>query len=240
LQAFARLSLIVKRANIVSRAAALVACNHFRRIGRAGVLVVFIWRQGNARNWTGKFEDLLTPNTSRSLYFWPGLLVLLGQTKRTPPVGQRRRYFLKDEILGQALGWPLSSACSWVVSHNFNQNVLAICAPMAYICSMEIVETTLFTKRVKSILSEAEYRRLQSTLVRTPETGTIIPGSGGLRKIRWSGSGRGKSGGSRTIYYWARSADTIVMLFIFSKNERVDLSKEQLAALRALVEREYK
>jgi hypothetical protein len=111
---------------------------------------------------------------------------------------------------------------------------------MAYIHPMEIVETAVFTKRVKSIISEAEYRLLQLTLVRAPETGTIIPGSGGLRKIRWSGSGRGKSGGSRTIYYWARSADTIVMLFIFSKNERVDLSKEQLAALRALVEREYK
>jgi hypothetical protein len=47
----------------------------------------------NARNWTGKFEDKLTEKASRALYFWPGLLVILGQTKRTPPVGLGREFF---------------------------------------------------------------------------------------------------------------------------------------------------
>ena len=57
---------------------------------------------------------------------------------------------------------------------------------------MRIVETPTFTKRVDEILSEEKYRLLQIKLIDEPEAGNIIKGSGGIRKIRWSGSGRGK------------------------------------------------
>ena len=75
---------------------------------------------------------------------------------------------------------------------------------------MKIIETPIFTKRVKSILKDEEYRLLQNELIFKPESGKIIPGSGGLRKIKWSGSGRGKRGGSRLIYYWFRGDEIIL------------------------------
>lgn len=104
---------------------------------------------------------------------------------------------------------------------------------------MVIIETSVFTRRVTKLLTEDEYREFQSFLIENPEKGAIIPGSGGLRKIRWSGSGRGKRGGSRIIYYWATIKVQILMLFIYAKNERDNLTSEQLKALSKIVEREY-
>lgn len=65
-------------------------------------------------------------------------------------------------------------------------------------------------------------------------------GSGGLRKIRWSESGRGKRGGARVIYYWARADGVILMLMAYAKNEMADLTKDQIAILRRIVEEEFK
>jgi hypothetical protein len=56
---------------------------------------------------------------------------------------------------------------------------------------MTIIETPVFTRRLKSLLHEEEYRELQNFLVSNPEAGKVIPQSGGLRKLRWAGSGRG-------------------------------------------------
>ena len=104
---------------------------------------------------------------------------------------------------------------------------------------MVIVETSVFTRQVQKLLSDDEYRELQVALINDPGMGQIIVGSGGLRKVRWRGSGRGKSGGTRAIYYWAVSPDQLLMLLIYSKNERADLSRDQLKVLRTIVENEY-
>jgi mRNA-degrading endonuclease RelE of RelBE toxin-antitoxin system len=104
---------------------------------------------------------------------------------------------------------------------------------------MIIVETSIFTRQVTELLPDDEYRRLQSVLVGRPDAGEIIPGSGGLRKIRWGMSGRGKRGGARIIYYWAVSQEQILMLFIYPKSERGDLSTGQMKVLREIVEEEY-
>jgi len=77
------------------------------------------------------------------------------------------------------------------------------------------------------------------TLVLHPDTGSVIPGSGGLRKTRWSLAGRGKRGGVRIIYYWAVVQDKILMLFMYAKNEQDDLTPEQLKVLRKLIEEEF-
>ena len=105
---------------------------------------------------------------------------------------------------------------------------------------MRIVETPTFTKRVQEILSEEEYRLFQIKLISEPEAGNIIRGSGGIRKIRWAGSGKGKTGGSRILYYWYNIQGLLLMLFIFKKNEKDDLNKVQLKALKTIVELEYK
>lgn len=104
---------------------------------------------------------------------------------------------------------------------------------------MLIIETTIFTRQVQALLSDDDYRRLQTILVIRPDAGDLIPGSGGLRKIRWSAQGRGKRGGLRVIYYWAVQQDRIMMLLIYAKNERDDLTAEQINLLRRIIEEEY-
>ncbi len=97
----------------------------------------------------------------------------------------------------------------------------------------------MFTKRVIAILSDEEYRLLQMHLLNKPDAGNIIKGSGGLRKLRWSAKGHGKSRGVRIIYYWFAAQHTILLLFVYAKNERDDLTTEQLEQLRRIVEEEY-
>ena len=60
---------------------------------------------------------------------------------------------------------------------------------------MVFVETPIFTKLARNLLPDDDYRVLQQALVLRPEAGDIIPGSGGLRKIRWNVAGKGKRGG---------------------------------------------
>jgi hypothetical protein len=84
---------------------------------------------------------------------------------------------------------------------------------------MEFIEAAAFTKFVYEYLSEEEYLGLQSFLLQYPEAGKLVPGSGGVRKLRWAVSGRGKRGGVRVIYYFRRSYDEIWMLTIYSKSE---------------------
>jgi mRNA-degrading endonuclease RelE of RelBE toxin-antitoxin system len=62
------------------------------------------------------------------------------------------------------------------------------------------IETQLFSRLVQEYLSDDEYRALQATLIENPEAGSVISGSGGVRKLRWAAPGRGKRGGYRIIY----------------------------------------
>ena len=105
---------------------------------------------------------------------------------------------------------------------------------------MVIVETSLFTKQVQKLLTDEAYRQLQSDLASRPDLGAVIPGSGGLRKVRWGYRGQGKRGGVRVIYYWAVSEDHLLMLMMYPKNVQDNLSPAQLKMLRQLVEEEYK
>ncbi len=79
---------------------------------------------------------------------------------------------------------------------------------------MVIIELPAFTRRVTELLPDDEYKELQSTLVKRPDAGAVIKGSGGLRKLRWSIPGKGKRGGIRVIYYSAVSEEQILLLHI--------------------------
>jgi mRNA-degrading endonuclease RelE of RelBE toxin-antitoxin system len=105
---------------------------------------------------------------------------------------------------------------------------------------MLVVETPVFTRRVLKLLTDNDYRLLQHEVVARPDVGNIIRGSGGLRKVRWAATGRGKRGGVRVIYYWAVDRETLLMLLIYGKNEQDDLTPEQLRVLKGLVEEEFK
>lgn len=97
--------------------------------------------------------------------------------------------------------------------------------------TLVFIETKLFTQLVKEYLSDEEYGNLQQYIMKNPEVGKIIRGSGGVRKIRWTREGIGKSGGVRTIYYWAKTRDQIYMLTMYSKSEKENIDKKTLAQI---------
>lgn len=105
--------------------------------------------------------------------------------------------------------------------------------------SVVFLETPVFTRQVRELIDDEDYRRLQVRLLLDPEAGDLIAGSGGIRKIRVGIRGRGKRGGARIIYYWSGAGSRIFMLVAYAKNEQDDLSEEQLRRLRALVRREF-
>lgn len=105
---------------------------------------------------------------------------------------------------------------------------------------LTLVETPTFSRRRADLLTEQEYRLLQLRLALDPGAGPVIPGGGGIRKLRWELQGRGRRGGARVIYYWARSRDVILLLLVYAKNERDDLDKDQLRTLARLVKEEFK
>jgi hypothetical protein len=102
---------------------------------------------------------------------------------------------------------------------------------------MLIMETSIFTRIIKELMSDDEYRELQDALVIRPDMGDLIKGSGGLRKVRWKLEGKGKSGGARIIYYWVVDEDQIRMLYAYTKGKQADLTPAQLKILKSIVER---
>jgi len=96
---------------------------------------------------------------------------------------------------------------------------------------MEFIETPLFTARILVVLSDDEYRRLQWALVINPASGQRIPGTHGLRKLRWDIAGKGKRGGLRVIYYWDARGGVIYMLLPYKKSKQENLTPQQIKTL---------
>lgn len=90
----------------------------------------------------------------------------------------------------------------------------------------------------EGFISQTRDNLLQLFLTQHPDAGVVMPSCGGLRKIRWRATGRGKRGGARVIYYWIKAENQLLMLFIYAKNELDNLSEEQKRQLRRLVENE--
>jgi mRNA-degrading endonuclease RelE of RelBE toxin-antitoxin system len=103
---------------------------------------------------------------------------------------------------------------------------------MTYPRTVVFVETPVFYRRVQQYMDDDEYGELQMFLAARPDAGRIIKGSGGMRKLRWAGSGRGKRGGLRVIYYWWVAKDRISLLLVYPKNEMDDLTADQLKILK--------
>ena len=105
---------------------------------------------------------------------------------------------------------------------------------------MKFVETSVFTRRVTKILPDEDYRRLQEALLQRPAQGSLIEGTGGIRKLRWGEEGSGKRGALRVIYFWHVKRDMLLMLFLYRKSEQKDLSAQQKRILAAVVREEVK
>ena len=98
------------------------------------------------------------------------------------------------------------------------------------------VESTIFEKHREQYLSDNEYRAFQADLMQNPKQGDVIQGTGGLRKMRVAGKGRGKRGGSRVIYYHFDEHRRFYLLTIYSKNEMSDLTSDQKKQLKEFME----
>ena len=83
---------------------------------------------------------------------------------------------------------------------------------------ISFVETKLFTRLVRELLTDDEHAQLQQALITDPETGDIVPGSGGVRKMRWGVAGRGKRGGLRVIHFLRTKQGQIWILTLYPKN----------------------
>ena len=101
---------------------------------------------------------------------------------------------------------------------------------------MVFVEDHAFARRRRGLLDEDELFAFLEYMALHPE-GKIIPGSGGLRKIRWSARGRGKRGGVRVIYFWWINEDQILLLDIYAKGEKENLTAVEISKLKGKVVR---
>lgn len=101
---------------------------------------------------------------------------------------------------------------------------------------MVFVELPLFNKYIA--FTDDELRAVQNVILENPEAGDLIPGSGGLRKLRAALAGRGKRGGARVIYYWQVSASRCYLLLAYPKNVLDNISTDQLKLLAALIDKE--
>lgn len=101
---------------------------------------------------------------------------------------------------------------------------------------LHLYRTEKFVRQAIKILSEEEINELQLFLCEYPDDGDVIKGSNGIRKLRWAASGRGKRGGARIIYFYAVSNERILLLDIYPKNEKTDLTANELENLKKIVQ----
>jgi hypothetical protein len=97
-----------------------------------------------------------------------------------------------------------------------------------------VVETPEFIRRVEKLLDDDEREALIAFLAANPTAGDLIPGTGGVRKLRWALEGRGKRGGARIIHFFHSTLLPLFVLTAFAKNERTDLSQADRNSLQRL------
>jgi hypothetical protein len=100
---------------------------------------------------------------------------------------------------------------------------------------LEFVHTADFADSIEELLSETDVHALENELLRHPELGRLIPGTGGVRKMRFALPGRGKSSGVRVLYVYARHDSRIYFLLAYAKNVRTTLTQADKNALKAWV-----
>lgn len=105
-----------------------------------------------------------------------------------------------------------------------------------------IVELPEFQKRASNLLKDDEKASIINYLAAHPQSGDLMQGTGGIRKLRWSAQGKGKSGGVRVIYYYHSLSVPLFLLTVFGKGEKANLSKAErndLAKFTNLLVKKY-
>ena len=99
-----------------------------------------------------------------------------------------------------------------------------------------VAETPIYLSQAAKLLSPDERTSVIDVIARNPSSGVLIPGSGGLRKLRIGLQGRGKRGGGRVIYWFHSASFPAVLLWILAKNAASDLTPDQAKQLRILAD----
>lgn len=94
-----------------------------------------------------------------------------------------------------------------------------------------VVETASFISDAKGCMSDTERTEAITLIASNPECGDVIPGGGGIRKVRFAIGGRGKSGGVRIIYYFHNQRVPVFLLAVFAKNEQANLTRAEVTML---------
>jgi len=105
-----------------------------------------------------------------------------------------------------------------------------------------VVELPEFLKKSDKLLRSVERISIVNYVAAHPASGEIMQGTGGIRKLRWSAQGKGKSGGIRIIYYFHNESMPIFLLTLFGKGEKANLSKSErndLAKFTSLLIQNY-
>ncbi|MDH2925572.1 DNA-binding protein [Lonepinella koalarum] len=97
-----------------------------------------------------------------------------------------------------------------------------------------IIEQERFKKKADNIWDEQERSAFFSYLASDPLVGDVIPNSHGLRKVRWQGSGRGKRGGLRIIYFNLLDDGVVLLLDLYAKNQQENVSQSEIKKLKAV------
>lgn len=103
---------------------------------------------------------------------------------------------------------------------------------------LTVAQTRVFQKHAAKIWSDDELDQFVNWIALNPLAGDVIPGSGGIRKVRWAASGRGKRGGARVIYYNVMKHGTIWLLMAYTKAKLDNLPSSVLKELKNAIRQE--
>ncbi|MCE2520386.1 MAG: type II toxin-antitoxin system RelE/ParE family toxin [Alphaproteobacteria bacterium] len=100
---------------------------------------------------------------------------------------------------------------------------------------MNLYFTRTYERAIRKLLADDARAEMEAAIVAAPDAAPVIRGTGGIRKLRWAGSGRGKRGGIRAIYFWHTGPGAIYVLTAYAKADRDDLSPADRRALVRVV-----
>ena len=100
---------------------------------------------------------------------------------------------------------------------------------------MQVFSTRTYERAIRKLLGEEARKEMEESIVTDPGAAPVIRGTGGIRKLRWAGSGRGKRGGIRTVYFYHAGPGAIYLLTAYAKADREDLTPADTKALSRLV-----
>ena len=100
-----------------------------------------------------------------------------------------------------------------------------------------VIETPVYSRKAEALLSGSEREDFAVFISRNPTAGSVVRGSGGVRKVRWTRSGSGKSGGVRVIYYNMLEEEEVWLLTLYAKNERSTIPGHELKLIKEAIER---